>query len=731
VLALAPIRRRGAVPAGAAARRSGRHRHRRRRGAGATAGGSGPRPYRSASTSSRSRKPPTGAPCRAGSPVQARAGPDAAVGPGRGGSRRAAGVGDDLAARPGGPGGRGGWPAGRAARSTRDAAPRSGPKQRAGRVAGGLEELDRWLLDQVTHGLAEAERDGEAPVRGDGRRLVDAQAGTAAEAVRRAGRAVGVGPRWADRCSAGWRCCGCWCVGHRRIDELPPGLAATVRSRIGFPVPREQVLTGPRVRDRWQVVGRSSRGRRAAAHPAAPGLRGAGTGRPALLLSFTPLGGTLPERAAGGRRARRRPVLPPGRGAGAGARWPSGTATPSRSTEPTGGDTVRGRAGRGRGLRAADPWLGDVRSCSTRSARPAPASWSTGPATRWPAAAGRRGAVVAPGGLRRPPDHRGRRAGAGRAWRAHRVGGRRPVSAPAGDLERGRPIGIGHPALPPELVSAALVGVAAAVGWRRGAGGAGRRLALPAADRGGGLLDAAGRRAGLPRGRSRAGRRRRPRRGGRRETRRALPAAAAARPRLLAGRGVPGGRGVAAVLLTSWLAARRGRGVRAPAAALPALLDLGRRHVGAAPGRRAGGRAPAAWLAQRRARVALPARRGSRRARPAPTWETGTPGERRAPPGGAAPARPGGRARPCSARASTPSRPTSAPGSWPRSGDGPGPGRRAAARARARRPAPGGARGRGRAAAAGCPGRRSGRRMAARATAAVREERRCRGRTAG
>src|SRR5204863_127166 len=76
--------------------------------------------------------------------------------------------------------------------------------------------------------------------------------------------------------------------------------------------------------------------------------------------------------------------------------------------------------------------------------------------------------------------------------------------------------------------------------------------------------------------------------------------AGARRDRLLGGRGVPGGPRVAAVLLTGWLAAAAEGGLRASPAALPALLDLGRRHAALRPavalvaGRRG------TWLAQRR-----------------------------------------------------------------------------------------------------------------------------------
>ncbi|HEX7746793.1 MAG TPA: SWIM zinc finger family protein, partial [Micromonosporaceae bacterium] len=74
-------------------------------------------------------------------------------------------------------------------------------------------------------------------------------------------------------------------AGFARLDDLPPELAATVRLRVGLPVAAAEVLTGEPVRDRWQVLGVRDEPendlivRRV-------WLRGAESGRPALVLSF-------------------------------------------------------------------------------------------------------------------------------------------------------------------------------------------------------------------------------------------------------------------------------------------------------------------------------------------------------------------------------------------------------------------------------------------------------------
>ena len=42
---------------------------------------------------------------------------------------------------------------------------------------------------------------------------------------------------------------------HRRLDQLPPDLAATVRSRVGYPVSKDDVLARPGVTDHWLALG--------------------------------------------------------------------------------------------------------------------------------------------------------------------------------------------------------------------------------------------------------------------------------------------------------------------------------------------------------------------------------------------------------------------------------------------------------------------------------------------
>ncbi|MEU6998584.1 SWIM zinc finger family protein [Nonomuraea sp. NPDC046570] len=162
-----------------------------------------------------------------------------------------------------------------------------GQAGRRARVAAGLAELERWLADQVRQGLPGAEeRDWEEL----GRRLVDAQAPGVAAAVRRLGR-VRAGGEW-GRLLGEYALINLLAVGFRRRDELPAELARTVMMRVGFPVTRGEVLSGPVVRDLWDVLGRRDEEQDRLVSRRV-WLRGRRTGRAALVLSFAPVGQAL------------------------------------------------------------------------------------------------------------------------------------------------------------------------------------------------------------------------------------------------------------------------------------------------------------------------------------------------------------------------------------------------------------------------------------------------------
>jgi hypothetical protein len=157
--------------------------------------------------------------------------------------------------------------------------------ERAGRVTDGLGDLREWLRDQVRAGLAGTGPAGAGTSQADlmAARMVDAQAPGVATALRGlAGAASRGGP---GRLLAEYALLHLLIRAHERLDQLPDGLAAVVRSRVGYPVSRDDVLAQPAVTDHWLVLAV-----RELTDAAVPGrriwLHGRQTKRWAMLLTY-------------------------------------------------------------------------------------------------------------------------------------------------------------------------------------------------------------------------------------------------------------------------------------------------------------------------------------------------------------------------------------------------------------------------------------------------------------
>ncbi|MFC1409049.1 SWIM zinc finger family protein [Streptacidiphilus sp. N1-12] len=158
-------------------------------------------------------------------------------------------------------------------------------ERRAARVAAGASELEARLADQLRGGLADAPSQGYAGWADVAARMVDAQAPGLASRARELGAVPSSGPGWPSRLLEEYGLLHLLATGYRRVDALPEPLAATVRARVGFTVDAAELLRGPRIRDRWLVLGA-----RDGADERVPirriWLRGSETGQDALLLSF-------------------------------------------------------------------------------------------------------------------------------------------------------------------------------------------------------------------------------------------------------------------------------------------------------------------------------------------------------------------------------------------------------------------------------------------------------------
>jgi hypothetical protein len=162
---------------------------------------------------------------------------------------------------------------------------------RAERVASGLDELDQWLCDQVRGGIASLERAGYAHFDRMAARMVDAQAPGVAGLLRSIPAEV-ASAGWPSRVLEQLGALHLLVQAHRRLDQLPADLAATVRARIGYSVGKAEVLALPGLLDHWFAVGMVDTAeyrldtRRV-------WLYGAAAGRWAVIMSFAPPGGAL------------------------------------------------------------------------------------------------------------------------------------------------------------------------------------------------------------------------------------------------------------------------------------------------------------------------------------------------------------------------------------------------------------------------------------------------------
>ncbi len=228
-------------------------------------------------------------------------------------------------------------------------------RERLARVTAGAAELRGWLTDRVSAGFATFERGGTDELHAVAARMVDAQAPGLAGGLRRAAGLVGRGRDWPDRLLAELSLVYVLAEAASRLESLPPGLAGTVRTRLGFPVGSAQVLeSGERVLDQWLVIGAVDE-EQDALRSRRTWLRGRRSGRDALVLSFAPPGRPLDS------------SLPPGLVVAGELAYHPG-AVPLRAVfthreepgvpeEPPSGGTLAGALAAHAEALAADPWL--------------------------------------------------------------------------------------------------------------------------------------------------------------------------------------------------------------------------------------------------------------------------------------------------------------------------------------------------------------------------------------
>src|SRR3954452_7102257 len=169
--------------------------------------------------------------------------------------------------------------------------------EREARVAGGVEDLQRWLRDAVRGGLGAERLRSWGEWDAFAARLVDAQAPGAASRLRSLGGvAAGRPDGWPERLLSGLGLLHLLCEAFERADGP---VRDDVRTLLGFNAARDDVLAGPRVHDRWIVLARVVI-EQERLRVQRTWLWGVESGRPALVLDFAPPGAPLEPRPAPG-----------------------------------------------------------------------------------------------------------------------------------------------------------------------------------------------------------------------------------------------------------------------------------------------------------------------------------------------------------------------------------------------------------------------------------------------
>jgi len=163
------------------------------------------------------------------------------------------------------------------------APPRS--DDRVARMAAGLAELDRWLLDRVRTGLSHPSLAEYRTWDDLAARLVNAQLTGLANRVRRLAGSVGASPGWHEHVLAEVGVLHLLAQAGRRLGELPTSLGESVAAVLGWQVRQADVLAGVPVTDEWLVMGRSDT-REDRIEVRRVWLRARSTGAWAMVLSF-------------------------------------------------------------------------------------------------------------------------------------------------------------------------------------------------------------------------------------------------------------------------------------------------------------------------------------------------------------------------------------------------------------------------------------------------------------
>lgn len=237
------------------------------------------------------------------------------------------------------------------------------------RITDGLDELDRWMADQVEQGIAASGEELPTALRRLAARMVDAQAPALAtrltelaelaeltETTETAETATGgdKDPDWVQTATDELGIIHLLVRAWRERTHLPPDLVTAMRHQLGMSVRTEAVLTEPEVKDHWVVVGSQDRseGRGMARHS---WLYGRKTDRWARVTAYARERDELPRTYTAGTQVEARLHFYPGDSLRALSRqeYPSTGAVTGWTPTPA---PITGARKAWRDALSADPW---------------------------------------------------------------------------------------------------------------------------------------------------------------------------------------------------------------------------------------------------------------------------------------------------------------------------------------------------------------------------------------
>lgn len=129
--------------------------------------------------------------------------------------------------------------------------------KRLNKVTAGMEDLEVWLRDLVSNGLAAAQEQPYSFWDDAFSRLVDAQAPGVARLVREMGSISHSGAGWQERLLSQLGRVYLLTEAFKRLETLAIPVQADIRTQIGFSQSQQELLTQQGVEDSWLILGQS------------------------------------------------------------------------------------------------------------------------------------------------------------------------------------------------------------------------------------------------------------------------------------------------------------------------------------------------------------------------------------------------------------------------------------------------------------------------------------------